>query len=149
MIKRILSVVTGNPVFVRIGIFTVKIVYKKIFNPMSKDQKDLIQRLSKRLDDLVKFKNPLLEAFDGRAFKMLLQILFETLWGKIPEDIQDEVLVLLNAFADDDFSRVTDATAGAIAAFVDVPGIGEDDEEKWIALNLEVIFKFILYLKDK
>lgn len=111
--------------------------------------KDLIDRIAERLDALTSFKNPILEAFDRKVYKITLGYLFGKFWDKIPEDYQDEVIILLNAFADDDYSTLDEEITERISKSIDVPFLSESDEEALIAINIKMILEFILYLKNK
>ena len=53
--------------------------------------------LAKWLDDLVKFKNPFLEMWDGTAFKILIQSLDNQMLDKIPEEIKVKLVQLVDA----------------------------------------------------
>lgn len=131
---------------IRIGIFTFRVIKHKIKIKM---HKDLIDRIAERLDALTSFKNPILEAFDRKVYKITLGYLFGKFWDKIPEDYQDEVIILLNAFADDDYSTLDEEITERISKSIDVPFLSESDEEALIAINIKMILEFILYLKNK
>lgn len=53
--------------------------------------------ISKWLDNLVKFKNPFLELWDGTAFKILVQSLDNQMLNKIPEEIKAKLVQLVDA----------------------------------------------------
>jgi len=113
-----------------------------------KPSKETIQKFADRLDDLVKLP-VFLEMFDGTVFRFVLEILAEKYWENIPTQYQDEVNILIEAFAENDYSIVSGATVTAINDLIDLPFADEEEEAQFIALNTQMILKFVLYLKDR
>jgi len=64
---------------------------KGLFTPQ---QEDFIAKL---LDDMVKFRNPLLEMVDGMVFKVLIQTADNQVLDRIPEQFKDDLRGLVDS----------------------------------------------------
>lgn len=110
----------------------------------SKLRKDV----KKRADDLIVL-GPIGEMFDGLAIGVLLAFLDDNYGDKIPEQFQDEIILLLQAFAYQQYDLISEATVSLIDEFVDLPFADEDFTAKWVALNVQMLDKFVRHLASK
>lgn len=108
----------------------------------------LIKDVAKRLDDVFKFKG-VLELADGAVFKIALRMLNDKFADRIPVEYQDEVIVLLEAFANDDYSKVTEATVNAIDELVDLPVLNDEEEGILAAAVVQMLNKLIKRKKKR
>lgn len=73
---------------------------KGLFTPAQEDF------LAKLLDDVVKFKNPLLEMVDGLVFKVLIQTADDQALDKIPEEWKEELRKLVDVAMNKQWNEV-------------------------------------------
>jgi hypothetical protein len=110
--------------------------------------KELTRKVAQRLDNLIKLKG-IAEVVDGPIIKIALDLFDETLGDNVPIEYRDDILALLEAFANDDYAGVADTAADTINKLIDIPGSEEGLEKIWLTANLQMIGNFILYLKNK
>jgi hypothetical protein len=110
--------------------------------------KDLTRRVAQRLDNLIRLKG-IAELVDGPVLKLAIDLFDETLGDRVPIEYRDDIIVLLEAFADDDYSKVTNTAATTVNKLIDIPGSDEDLEQVWLAANLQMLGNFILHVKNR
>jgi len=106
-----------------------------------KDQ--LIKDVAKKLDSLVKLKG-IAEVLDGVLFKFALGMLSDKFADKIDIGYQDEVILLLEAFVSEDYSKVTQGTVDVLNQVIEIPSLNEDEEGVLIGAIVQAIIKIIL-----
>lgn len=116
---------------------------------MSFIPKDLLKVVKDKLEKIIEFKNPILETIDGWVIAYGLDYLNESYADQIPEKYQDEVVLLLEAFAYDDFDKITEATTQAIDEIVQLPFMQSDAKAQWIACNVKMLKDFIVWVAKK
>ena len=81
------------------------------------------------LDEVVKFKNPILESLDGPSFKVLISVIDNNLIEKIPQEWQNPIEPII----DEAIAGNWEGAASRIADFanekIDVPGLDELSEQ--------------------
>lgn len=115
---------------------------------MSFIPKELLKAVKVKVDDVVKLKG-VMEVVDGVVIGFGLDYLNDNYASEIPQKYQDEVILLLEAFVDDDYNKLTDSLASAIDEIVDFPFADEDDTAKFFAFNLRMIKDYIFWLANK
>ena len=115
---------------------------------MSFINNDLLKDAKKKLDDIIKLDG-ILETVDGFVIGFALDYLNKNYADKIPEKFQDEVVLLLEAFVNDDYDKLTDATSQAIDEIVDLPFADESATAKFFAVNLKMLKDFIVWMIEK
>ena len=110
--------------------------------------KELRKEFAKKLDDLIKL--PVwAEPFDRMLFKIALDYLDEKFGDKVPEKFVDDIQKTVELFIDDDYIGILEVIPNVINDVVDIPGLDEDLEGKFFAINLKAIFEFIKYYAEK
>jgi len=109
---------------------------------------ELLKETKKKLDDIIKLKG-IFEAVDGMIIGFALDYLNNNYAEKIPVEYQDEVILLLEAFVEGDYNKLTDAMAGAIDEIVDLPFADEDATAKFFAMNVKMVKDFIFWLSTR
>jgi hypothetical protein len=115
---------------------------------MSFIPRDLLKETKTKLDDIVKLKG-VLEAVDGLAFGFTLDYLDDNYAEKIPEKYQDEVLLLLEAFVENDLDKLAAVASGALDELVDLPFADEEATAKFLAMNVKMLKDFIVWWAAK
>ena len=108
--------------------------------------KPLIKEVASKIDDLIKLKG-IAEMLDGALIKFALNALDDRFADKVPVMYQDEVIILLEAFVSDDYSKVTDATVSTLNELIDIPVLNEDEEAILVGGVVQIISRLILKRK--
>ncbi len=104
--------------------------------------------LAKKLDDLIKLP-AWAEPFDKLILKLGFDYLDEHYGHLVPEKFVDDVNAAVDAFIDDDYEGILNLVPGVINDLVDIPGLDEDFEGKFLAINLQAAFQFIKFYAEK
>ena len=106
------------------------------------------KELSKKIDDLIELPG-WAEPFDRIILTMGLNYLDDKYGDKVPEKFVEDIQKVVDYFVTDNYAGIVDVIPNVINKIVDIPGIDEDTEGKWFAINLEAAFKFIQYIAEK
>ena len=112
---------------------------------LTKDQR---KALAKKLDDLIKLPN-WAEPFDRLILSLSLNYLDENYSDVIPDKFKDDLQAVVVAFINDDYQAILEVIPGTINDIVDIPGLDEDTEGKFFAINLKAILEFIKFIAEK
>ena len=96
------------------------------------------------LDDAIKFKNPIMEALDKAAFKLVIQNVDNILLEKIPEDWQNPLEPVLDAALQKKWTEAGELAAKFINEKIDIPGVDEVSEQVLISGIVQLIVGAIL-----
>lgn len=120
---------------------------------MSFITKQLESDVAKRLDDLLDFKKlvggvagNLLEMVDGKFFAFVITSIDGTYGSRISDLYKDAIVALLEAFAYEDYEKLTIDTVEIIDEMWDIPFIEDDLEAKFIYANLQVLKQIAMHL---
>lgn len=111
-------------------------------------EKELRKRLAKKLDDLIKLP-ALIEPFDQMGFNFAFKYLDENYGDKVPLKFVDDIQKAVNCFVDDDYEGLLEVVPNVINDIVDIPGLDEDLEGQFLAINIKASFEFIKYYAEK
>lgn len=112
---------------------------------LTKDQR---KGLAKKLDDLIKLPN-WAEPFDRIILNASINYLDENYSDKVPVNFIDDIQQTVELFINDDYAGMLDVIPNVINELVDIPGLDEDLEGKFLAINLRAIFEFIKFYAEK
>jgi len=102
---------------------------------MSVISKENLKKLVDFIDELVKFKNPVLETADGWAFKMVLSVIDDNALSKIKPEYHPLIDQVAGQIGDKDFEGAA-GTLGEIAAMaVNTPLIDGTQTEQDLYIN--------------
>ena len=110
--------------------------------------KELRKQLSKKIDDLIKLPN-WAEPFDRLVLNYALDYIDENYGEKVPLKFQDDIQKTVELFVNDDYTGILEVIPSVINEIVDIPGLDEDLEGKFLAINTKAIFEFIKYYAEK
>lgn len=96
------------------------------------------------LDDLIDFKNPVLEGLDGPAFKVLVSVVDNNLIDKIPEEWQNPIEPILDEAMAGNWEEAADKVADLLNEKIDVPGLDEISEQLIFNAILQLILGVIM-----
>jgi hypothetical protein len=123
---------------------------------MSFIPEQLRKDLANKFDDTIDFKKIIggvagqaAEFIDGKLFAWVIIAIDDRYSKMLPELYKEAVLALLEAFAYNQFERVTDEVTEIIDEMVDLPFLNEDAESKFIYINLQALKDLILFLTTK
>ena len=102
---------------------------------MSVISKENMKKLAEFIDELVKFKNPVLETADGWAFKMVLGVIDDNALSKIKPEFHPLIDKVASQIGDKNFEGAAE-TLGEIAAMaVNTPLIDGTETETELYRN--------------
>lgn len=104
--------------------------------------------LASKLDGLIKLPT-WAEPFDKLILKLGFDYLDEHYGHLVPEKFIDDINAAIDAFLIDDYEGILDLVPGVINDLVDIPGLDEDLEGKFLAINLKAAFEFIKFFAEK
>ena len=104
--------------------------------------------LAKKLDDIIKLPG-WAEPFDRLILNISFDYLDENFSDSIPSEFKDDVKDVVNCFVNDDYIGILNVVPRVINDIVDIPGLDEDLEGKFLAINLKAAFEFIKFLAEK
>lgn len=110
--------------------------------------KELRKAFAKKLDDLIKLP-AWAEPFDRMILNVALNYIDENYSDKIPVKFVDDIQKTVELFVNDDYVGILDVIPNVINDIVDIPGLDEDLEGKFLAINLKAIFEFIKFYAEK
>ena len=110
--------------------------------------KELRRELSKKIDDIIKLPG-WAEPFDRLVINYALDYIDENYSDKVPEQFKDDIVKTVELFILDDYLGLLDVIPSVINEIVDIPGIDEDLEGKFLAINTKAMFEFIKYYAEK
>ncbi len=110
---------------------------------------DLRQELVKKLDSYIKLKNPIAEMFDGVVLNAALKYLDQNYGDKIPSEFTMDIQEAIEHFVNEDWEGLASVVPDVIEKIVDIPGLDDDLEGKFFAINAKAIFEFLEYLARK
>jgi hypothetical protein len=110
--------------------------------------KDLRKELVKKLDDIIKLPW-WAEPFDSVILNFGFNYLDENYGDKIPDQYQEHVTSAVQCFVDDDFEGMKKIVPLVVDEIVDIPGLDDDFEGKFLAINIQAVFKFIEFYANK
>ena len=84
--------------------------------------------LAELLDEKVKWKNPLIEAVDGKFFKILIKTIDNTFLDKIPQEWQNPLEPIIEAAIDKQWLTAGELIAQLGVDIIDVPWLDEESE---------------------
>ncbi len=90
-----------------------------------------------------------MEPFDRIILNFGLNYLDERFGDKIPEKFRDDFVNVVDCFLLDDYAGIIETIPNVINDIVDIPGLDEDVEGKFFAINLQAALKFIEFLAKK
>jgi hypothetical protein len=90
--------------------------------------KDQEQKLSQMADDVLVFKNVILELVDGYLAKVLITLLDDKVVDKLKEDVKIQLAGIVDAAFAEDIELVKTLSANLINSLVDIPGLDETSE---------------------
>ncbi len=111
--------------------------------------KEKRKAIVKKIDDMI--DSPWwLEPWDQIPANKGFDYIDEKYGDKIPEKFHDEINAVADAFLADDWAGIIENTTPSLLNdIIDIPGIDEDLEGKWIAYNVQVLFQYILWIANK
>lgn len=81
------------------------------------------------LDEAIPFKNPVLEAFDGKAFTIVIAVVDDNLIDKIPEDWKNPLEPIVDAAINSNWELAGTLAASMANEKIDIPGLDELSEQ--------------------
>ena len=84
--------------------------------------------LAKLLDEKVKWKNPLIEAVDGKVFKIFIKTIDNTFLDKIPQEWQNPIEPIIEAAIDKQWLTAGELIAQLGVDKIDIPWLDEESE---------------------
>lgn len=106
------------------------------------------KELSKKLDKLITLPG-WAEPFDRIILNFGLNYLDDNFGDKIPEKFRDDISKVVDCFLIDDYAGIVEVIPEVLNEIVNIPGLDEDLEGKFFAINLKASFEFIEYLAQK
>ena len=108
---------------------------------LTKDQESFFANL---LDDAIKFPNPILEALDKTAFKLIISAVDDNLADRIPEDWQNPLEPVIDAAMEERWEDAAELAAVLLNEKIDIPGIDEASEQAIFSGVLQLIVGAII-----
>lgn len=106
------------------------------------------KELAKKFDDLVKLPG-WAEPFDRIILSAGLNYLDEKFSDKVPEKFAGDIQEVVDLFIMDNYAGILEVIPNVINKIVDIPGLDEDTEGKFFAINLKAAFEFIQFIAEK
>lgn len=110
--------------------------------------KDLRKELVKKIDDLIKLPW-WAEPFDSVILGFGFNYLDEHYGDKIPAEYAEHITAAVECFVDEDYKGMKEVVPLVIDEIVDIPGLDDDFEGKFLAINIQAVFKFIDFFAHK
>ena len=110
--------------------------------------KELRKALAKKIDDLIKLPN-WAEPFDRMVLNYALDYIDEKYGDSVPFEFQDDIQKTVELFINDDYVGILEVIPSVLNQIVDIPGLDEDLEGKFLAINIKAVFEFIKYYAEK
>lgn len=112
--------------------------------------KENLKKLVDFIDELVKFKNPIIETADGWAFKMVLSVIDDNALSKIKPEYHPLIDQTAGAIGDKDFELAAESLGEIAAMAVHTPLIdGTETEEELYRNAFKTIAQLIEILVEK
>jgi len=86
------------------------------------------KQLAAMLDEVIKFKSPILEWIDGYLCKVAITLLDDKVVDKIKEEIKVKLATLVDAAMAEDLELSETIAADIVNGLVDIPGLDENSE---------------------
>ena len=96
------------------------------------------------LDELIQFKNPILESMDKTVFKVLISVIDNNLIERIPEDWQNPLEPILDAAIAGDWEGAADLIVTFANEKIDIPGLDELSEQMIFTAIAQLILGLIM-----
>lgn len=110
--------------------------------------KELRKELVKKIDSLIKL--PVwAEPFDGLLLNAGFKYLDENYSDRVPQKFKDNIVEAVECFVAEDWENLAMVIPEVISEIVDIPGLDEDLEGKFLAINMKAAFEFIQWLAEK
>lgn len=110
----------------------------------------LIDQVAKRLDEAMPIDKwikgvpgQIIEMVDGWIAKIALHGFNNRYGDKIPEEYDDDIRILLEAFASDDYSNITRHLMDRVNEAIDIPFLDEEEEGTILALLVSIITNLV------
>jgi hypothetical protein len=119
--------------------------------------KELVKRLSKKLDEMFdwtkivpnKIVGGAIEMLDGLILSSGLNYLNDKYGDKIPADYVDEIEIMIEKFIEGDYLGMLEAVPAGFDQAIDITCFDDDFEAIFIATNFNAIVNAIMYYAVK
>jgi len=106
--------------------------------------RELEGKLAAKLDELIVFKNGILEALDGTAFRILITGVDDNAADKIPEPYKTQIRDILNEILiNTDYESASQKAADLYHLLVTIPGL-DDELERQIFIQVFMMVAHLL-----
>jgi len=136
VIKKILLWLWRNQKYIILAYNFIKQlgVFKKFNSKAMSEEKGLLLKkhqnwLAKIADEAFKAKNPIIEAVDGVAFKIIIGLVDDNLADKIPDKIKLPLRDSIGLAMDGNYEEAETKLTEFINNQVDIPGVDEESEQ--------------------
>jgi len=117
----------------------------KFFNSMKGiATKEQVKMIATILDDLKKFKNPILETFDGPAYEFSINLIDDYGIEKLPTEVKEPLSAVLQMVVDKSYDAVPQEAGKILASLIDIKKVSEEREIKFAVAGCEFILEGIL-----
>ena len=111
-------------------------------------KKELRKALAQKIDDIIKLP-ALVEPFDGLVLNVCFNHLDENYGDKVPKRFVDDIQRAVECFINDDWDGLLAVIPNVLNDIVDIPGLNEDLEGQFMAINIKALFEFIKFYAEK